>query len=522
MVLALCCVVSLATEATYTTRVTDTSDTSDITHTSHITDITDDYRIYYNRKPASTRFNLNKASQTLSLSMKFVVETVIKNSLEYKHISFKQSTLSLPVLVAIQPFNWEWDFKLKRQSTLQDSVNADLGGKGSQLGNVFQDKWVLSSEVNKKFLTGTKLSVKNSYFSIDANNTGDNSENILQFGVEQDILRNIFGLEDQWLMDVAKARLSKAQMQLSEDTEALIVQAVRQFWNTCLSQLSLKLKQFKKRDYTELVRIARTKRKYKYLQPGELNQMRAELEFARQEVVLQTAHYKDELKRLFNLLNLKKPVKLVHCQIDKKVSKPPGFKAPKVTPRLVAKMKEELRIKENELAIEKSKSLPSIKLFSSYDIGGKGKDSYDSWQRLKNLDSSGYDIGIRLNYSFPNYSILKKNLFIHNQEVEAGRVDLKLAQQEFDRLLSLTKIHLDSLQSAVKSSGKVYRLRALSYKEIRKAYLQGRLNVFSLITAREFAQQSEMENIELIAKYYIELTKAYALTDQLIARYIQN
>ena len=441
--------------------------------------------------------NRQPAGQThLTLSMKKVIQTVIKNSLEYKNILARQNTLILPVLKTQNIFNWKLNSEFKNTFQTQG-----IDGSNTQ---------TLLSQLEKKTITGTKAAIEHSALAAAAS-----APYKLKFKIEQDLLRNILGKEDQYLIQKAAAQTKLKQLQLREETESLIEQAALQFWAACLSKLSLKLKQFKKRDYQELARLARKKHKYKYLRPGELNQMRAELEGAKQEVIIQKAHYKDQLKLLLNLLQMPN-IKKMHCQITKNIPPPPVFKKQQSPPRLITIRQKNIFIKEKELALQKSKNLPFVKAFSTYDLNTNTEPSLETFTQ-----PPGWSLGVKVQYAWPSYKNLKQNVFVKQQALEAEKLNLQTEQNELDRLITLAKNNLQSLYLSVKSSKKIHRLRALSYKQVRKAYLEGRLSVFELISAREAAQQSEMDNISFIAKYYTELIRSQALNDELLTLYMK-
>ena len=111
---------------------------------------------------------------------------------------------------------------------------------------------------------------------------------------------------------------------------------------------------------------------------------------------------------------------------------------------------------------------------------------------------------------------------LSKQALSATKWEWKMGEQEFERLTNQLKRNLTSLYSAVKSSEKIRRLRAKSYKEIRKAFLQGRLDVFQLIQAKDFALQSEIKKAVFMTLYHESLTYALALQDQLIPFYIKK
>ena len=471
------------------------------------------------------------------LSFDSVIRKVINQSLEYKKIKASKMAQLSYIVQAEAPFDWQLFSTIRFHSREQNTLYI--------FENPSQESWDWLMGVEKKLSTGTQLKIKSSYLYTDKtfsqehkrlftqNPSSDQSRfirtpdttarNALSLEIEQDLLRNIFGYEDRYRLQIARENLNRSQIQLKEKVEDLIIRATKQFWNTYLSEFSLNLKKSEKQDYQELTRLARKKHIYGYLRPGELNQIQAELERTKQEVVLQELHYNDQLTRIVTLLEMGlQDLNKLKLQIDKDIPPPPSFnKVLNKTPRRVELAQKNLLILEKELQIQKSQLLPTLKLFGSYGIDGYDTGPSSAWENLKTGKNHNYYLGVKFRYSIPNTKIRRDRIFVSEQAVEAGRWELKIAQKEFDRSLLIAKKHLHTLYQVIKNSKKIRRLRTRSYNEIRKAYSQGQLSIFDLISARKSALQSEMKTISLMAQYYELLAYNHALTDTLIGLYMK-
>ena len=311
-------------------------------------------------------------------------------------------------------------------------------------------------------------------------------------------------------LKTAVAKVEQKRIKLIEEKEDLILKATRQFWLAYISYLSFKLKLEKKKDYTDLVRITKRKKDYGYLKPGELSQIQAEWEQAKQELTLERWKYKDQTAKLFNLLNIPKP-KNINFIINKNPPAPPKLESSlPQTHRTVLLMKKNLLIKEQQLKLQKSRAYPTLKFFGSYGIGGYDKDFSSSFEGLKNRNNRNHSFGVKFSYPLPSTKIRGNRISLSKQAVETSRLQLEITKKDFEILTNSTQKQLYALYTALKIAGKIHRLRTTAYKEIRKAFLQGRLSVFELISAKEFALLSEMEKGSLTAQYYQALIGAKA------------
>ncbi|MDE0119765.1 MAG: TolC family protein [Bdellovibrionales bacterium] len=461
-------------------------------------------------------------SHALTLSQDIVVKKVLENSLEYQKIKASE-TKPMQNLASVEAF-LDWQFFVNAGCESQERNTLNI------FENPFQEKCQISSSIGKNFLTGTHLKIQYSHIQWEREFTSafkkiNNSPNTtftqqLELIVEQDLIRNIFGYEDHIKLNIVSTQVEAHKLKLTEETEDLILQAIRQFWHTYIHHLSLKLKTSKKKDYADLAKITKEKSKYGYIKPGELNQIQAEWEQAKIEVILQKISYEDELKKLLNLLNIKHTNNTVRFNISKNPSSPPAFdKSLLQTPRRVLLMKKNLLVQKQQLKIQQSSRWPTLKLFGSYGVGGYERSLTSAFEGLTERRNQNYSIGLKFHYSLPSTRARTNLLEFNEDAVEVGEWEVEITKKEFERLIDSTRENLQALYLVLRTSEKIHKLRAGSYKEIRKAFLQGRLDVFQLISAREFTLLSEIEKARLKSRYYQALAYAYAVRDQLILVY---
>ena len=469
-----------------------------------------------------------------ALSMERVIARVLQDSLEYKKLKAGEGALFLPLARAGEFLDW----RILAQSRLESHRLNLL----EPFENPLKEDWNFLIGVEKTFLTGTHIKFMHSFLHTDrlfspgyknlflkGAGVADRAlppeetvriHTVLQ--IEQDLLKNFFGREDRLFLQTARARVQHSQLQMKEKMEGLIIRAVGDFWRAYLSRVLLDLKKSQKKDYRELMNINRKKARYGYLRPGEFYQIRAEWERARQELTLQQADYADQKTRLLNLLKMRE-TKAIEFKISKTLPAPVDLTLPRHSaPRLIQLAQKNLLIRKKERDLEKTRALPALKLFGSYGLTGYDREFSSSYRGLAEGENRDYAVGVKFQYPIFSTSLRQKRVFFREQAVEEGEQDLAIVQREFDRLLKVTQQDLQSLYRSVKSAKKISNLRKASYKEIRKAYLQGRLSVFELITARDLTLRAHIQKAQLTARYYETLVYAYALKDQLVEKYTQN
>ena len=455
----------------------------------------------------------------LYLSQDLVIKVVLEDSLRYRQLQAEEQASSHILAVALSLLDWQLFFETRFDSKEQNTL--------SFFENPWETKHNTFFGLAKPFLTGTKVKLQYMFlqskkdFNLDFKKVGSfppvTFRPKIGLEVEQDLWRNIFGYEDRIKLNMATTKTEVQKIKFLEKKEGLILQALQQFWGAYVSQRVLKSKQSQKKDYENLLRITKSKTAYNYTKPGELAQIQAEWEKAKQELILQKMDYEDKISKLLDFLSLeqKKQVVLV---ADGKLLPPSVLihKRPDQTFRTVLLLKKQLFIQQQELEISRSGTWPTLKLFGSYSIGGYENDLASSFESLKLGKVQNHSIGIKFNYPFSAHSLRKKRLELSEQMVEARRHEWEITKREFAMLWNQSQKNITAFYQAFKSAKKIHHLRSRSYKEIRKAFLQGRLSVFDLIRAKELALLAEMEKSRLKARYYQVLAYIRALQDQLI------
>ena len=458
---------------------------------------------------------------SLSLSPETVVQVVLESSLRYQKIQAEKKATPLLQAEALSFLDWHFFAQTRFKRTEQSTLNF--------FETPLEKNNNTGAGIEKQFLTGTRLKGMFSLFHFEKDFTPEFKKlsssppsafrQNLSLEIEQDLWRNIFGYEDRIKLRIASAKTQIQQITLLEATEDLILQVLEQFWLAYVSQIALKLQKSKAKDYKSLFEWTKKKKSLSYIKPGELEQVQAEWEKAQQELILQKTDYENQVAKLLDLLYPKaKAISLVRLTPPRVLPPPPVFKTTLLmnNARSVRLMKKQLFIHQQKLKEQKSKSWPTLKLFGSYSIGGYETDFSTSFESLKERKNQNHSFGIKLSYPLSSSSLRRRRLELKEQAVQASQYELEISQKEWVLLQEQSMRNLQTLYQALKTAKKIQHLRAQSYKEIRKAFLQGRLSVFNLIKAKELSLLAEQEKTTIKSRYYQALDYIKALHDTLI------
>ena len=463
-------------------------------------------------------------SHAVTLSQKWVLKKVLENSLEYQKIQSQKKALNTITSESLAFLDWN----MFLESKLKKQIHTPL----QFFETPQKEEFIISSGLQKKILTGTVFKIQYNYIQEDKEFT-DQFKKIsstptatwrdsVSLNLEQDLWRNFFGVEDRLKLKIATARQSIESIKLEEGTEALLLEALEQFWTAYVSFVSLNAKQSKQRDYAQLLSIIRKKSRYGKTRPGHLNQIQAEWEQAKQDWILQKRNYEDDLDKLLDLLNIQKNSSFTF-KIEKKVLPPPKFKIdPLFEERKVLLAKQSLLIQRYQKDIQKSLSNPTLQLLGSYTVGGYNTDRDSSFKDLIDSKNRNYFIGLNFRYPFSATEERRKKIDYYTAKVDASELDLKIRKKEFQQMVDSSRKGVLTLYQILLSTKRIHFLRKKSYREIRKAFLDGRLSVFDLIRAKELSLFAEIAKAQWKAKYYQTLAYTYAIQDQLTDLYLKK
>nr|BFD62141.1 hypothetical protein BdHM001_08220 [Bdellovibrio sp. HM001]BFD67946.1 hypothetical protein HAGR004_29680 [Bdellovibrio sp. HAGR004] len=459
-----------------------------------------------------------QAPKEMTLNQRTVAELVLKQGLQTKEVNLKYQQFRLAPAEALSKYDWT----LKAESGFEYDKSASLLTSSDIKEDKFE-RYKTTVSLNKPFTTGTTLGLELSRLSQKADYDGSPtnpppSEQTLDSAgllLEQALLGNFFGVADRGNVNAAELTYEAQTITRANDLEDVVLNAIRQFWNTYVAQENFK-ESVASRDRTKkLVDAVKRKTSLGYSNPGDLPQIQAEFETREQRVKTSSTEYLNNLENLITLLSLE-PGTEIKFQIPEGIPPVPKLPTKKVEDlRSVRSQKLKVEAAAESLSAAESESYPTLNFVGKVYTTGVDENSEGSYSDVVSGSRPKYYMGLRFEYKFgsdvQNEKIINRKL---TKDLEATRLSRQLLEAEDTELQAQRKVQSTYavVQSALKQKG--YREKAS--QELNRSYNQGRTDISILITAMNNYFDSEVQYIRALGDYAIALNEWAASRDELI------
>ena len=324
-------------------------------------------------------------------------------------------------------------------------------------------------------------------------------------------------LAQHWSLKAVQKGKKANEWLYYEKAEELALKSAGQYWKTYFAWMTDIQTKESLKTYRKLVRQINNKKKYNFLNPGERPQILAEYENLKQSADKQEQNYNNEKKALLVFLN-KDPEQYEIQFTESKLIPVSDFPKIKIENTRIIKIKnKQIAEQEFQLRGQRVQLFPNLHLSSQ---GGwiPGSTSADNLSFSRK--QSFYEMGLSLNWNIFSKSAYEK-VNQTRYQLEESKIDLSVLKQELkNKISSLEKeisIHWTNIHRAKKSNN--YRKRA--FKELKKSFEQGRVDVFELINTENKLRESEIRKQEVRGEYSMSVLQLLALRDQLVEPYLQ-
>lgn len=452
--------------------------------------------------------------EKLILSEKKILKAVLSSGPFIKKIKLeKQKNLS---------FLLEQKYSFSNWSTFSNWTRTK---KKSPQIFVFENKedetktWSFGLEKNIPY----GLNLKSSYFYLDEKKTPSTS--LKSFEIPTQIYRKNFSLElkaglkegliQYWTLSAVKEGQKINDWLYQEKLEELALNSLAQYWKTYLSwAIYIQTKEGLK-TYRRLVQQINNKKQFQFLNPGERPQILAEYENLKQKVDKQEQNYEREKRAL--LLILAKNSDKYEIQFKEEQASPlKSFPKINIENTRPVKIKDK-QIKEQGLKLKSHTS----QMFPNIQISGK-----TGWipasSSMEDLSFSSkynfHEMGARLSWVIFSKSFYEKSRQ-EKYKLEENKLDREILVQELkNKTISLEKevpISYKNISQAKKANN--YQKKA--FRELKKSFDQGRVDVFELINIENKLRESEIKKITTLSEYSMLRLQLMALRDELVEKY---
>lgn len=446
-----------------------------------------------------------------------------------KELALKQGPKALEVRLKYQQFHLDpvktrsaYDWNLIAETGFEYDKSASLLTSGTSVSPKYE-RYRTTLSLQKPFTTGTLLGLEMNSLSqrVDTSiypaNPPPSTQNLDSAGVilEQAILGNFFGIADRATVSAAELTYQANNVSLANELEDVVLEAIRQFWNTYVSQETYKEALNSRDRYKTLVDAVKKKTQLGYTNPGDLPQVQAEYETRDQRVKTTTTDYKKNVETLLTLLALPANT-IINFEIPKEVYPVPKLAAKKVEDlRLIRAQR--LRADSAIQSLDAAESLryPTLKLVGRASTSGLGDTAENSFSELESGKKPKYYVGFKFQYNFgsdiQNETVTNRKL---TRDLEETRLQRQLMESQ--DLQAQAERQAQTAYEITLSTKKQRNFREKASQELTRSYGQGRTDISILITSLNNFFDSEVQYFRALGDYAISLTQWAAVRDELV------
>ncbi|WP_374035088.1 TolC family protein [Bdellovibrio bacteriovorus] len=458
------------------------------------------------------------AKKEITLTQKDVAELVLKQGLKTKEVNLKYQQFRLTPALALSAYDWV----LNAETGFEYDKSAGLLSNSTPVEAKYE-RYRTTVGLKKPFTTGTTLGIELSRLSqqveFDSVVTnpppGEQTLDSAGLLLEQALLGNFFGVADRGTVNAAELTYQAESINRANELEDVVLEAIRQFWNTYVAQENFKESVASRDRYKKLVDAVKRKTSLGYSNPGDLPQVQAEFETREQKVKTSSTEYLDNLENLVTLLSLE-PGTEIRFQIPGNIPAVPKLPLKKVEDlRTIRSQKLKVEAAQESLAAAESLSYPTLNFVGKVYTTGVDENANDAYSDVVSGTRPKYYMGLRFQYNFgsdiQNEQIINKKL---SKDLESTRLSRQLLEAEDLEIQAQRKVQ--STYAVVLSAEKQKGYREKASQELNRSYNQGRTDISILITAMNNYFDSEVQYMRAMGDYAIALNEWAASRDELI------
>ncbi len=451
------------------------------------------------------------ARPTLLLSPKDAADLILRQGLKTKEVNANYQTFALKSYEALAVYDWKVSLesgfeKDRTESFTLYGVDPNIERRKATLG------------LTKSFVTGTALSFDYARISqkyISPINQIPLTLDTATITLEQSLLGNFFGIGDRATVHAAEVEYEATKILRVNELQNLVLDTLRQFWNTYVAEENFKESLASKERYEKLVAAVKRKNSVGYSSPGEFTQIQAEYETRIQTVKTASVDYLKNMDQLQTLLGLT-PGTEINFVIPTELPPAPKLKElPLDDRRTLVSQKLKVEAAQESLRAAQSKKLPTLNFVGKLGDSGLDDDASLVLNQIKSGDHPKYYVGLKFQYNFG--SDLQAQTEFNRRatfELEQARLDRQRLEEKDKQVEAERKVTSTFAVAQSKKLQKEYREKAI--QELTRSYNQGRTDIAILIDAMNKYFSSEVEYVRSIGDYQIALNEWAAARDELI------
>lgn len=415
----------------------------------------------------------------------------------------------------------KYDFTLSANAGYEMSKFENFAGTQ----NAKDETYKASVKLVKPWITGTNTTfewTRNSLQSLYYTPTTPTilpptaqTQDIFALTVEQNLWRNFFGVADRATVRAATENLNAAVVTRANSLQENVLNGLIKYWNSYVAEEALKEALAARERYKKLSDNVRRKTGYGYSAPGELPQIRSELETKEQDAKRKSFAYLLAIDDLLIYLGIPAGTPIVF-EPETVIPKPPVLPKIEVT-ELRAYKAQELRYKaaQENVAAARSNRDPNLSLVGQLYGSGIEEKANDALAESISGSRPKYYVGVKFEVPFgsdlQNETLVNRQILARIEEINRDlllqNVELNLADQERQVI---------GLYAIVQSLTEEREQRERAMNEINRAYTQGRIDIRQTIESLNAYSTSKINYSRAVGDYQIALARLASARDELI------
>lgn len=462
--------------------------------------------------------NQTPSKNKVQLSEEKVKSLVLQQGLEAKEVEVKYGQYALAPTLVMSQYNWnlvaetgyEWDKSVTVIST-------------SNTGQAEYERFRTTVGLNRYFTTGTYLGLEISRLALDMqlppdrpNNAPHQVLNNAGIVLEQAIWGNFLGAGDRAKVRAAELTYDAQKIEKLDELENILVNGIRQYWGTFIAKIAYEESINARDRYRQLANNVTKNARLSNTNPGDLSQVRAELESKEQDIRKRSVYFESEKDKLLTLLNL---------PLDSEVEFDAVPAIPKIKPELSQIDLQSLRpiktqVLKSQAANEdyeatKSTSRPKVNLVARANSSGIGTESSDAQDQLLSGSHPKYYIGLKLQHTFGT-DINEEQIRNKRLAKELEEIKLQRSLMNIENKKDLLERNLLTAYEIAQSNARQKEFRKRAAEELTRSYNLGRVEISSYIIALNNYYSTEVLYAEAMANLRLAEQELLAFKDELI------
>lgn len=484
-------------------------------------------------KPQTSNFTIG--DKTISLNQ--AIELVIRNSPTLQSARYD-------VLMSDSNYN---QFMKKFGLNLSTGFNYNYGRyeMSEYAAMATGDKrwqWSIDASLAKIFESGTTLAIGVKELMVDTNDQnhttvvpyGNNAiavpvsstpamhKPVIFFRVEQELLKNAFGMNDRKTKKMLKNATQMQHEALIYQLSALVVSTLADYWSVTINQEALKNSQ-KEYDNTVQVRniIARNLR-VGLAESYELNQYNALVSAGEMKLDLRRQRLNDSVRKLIRTINLPADTKVegvtslittpVKIDLDKSIET--AYAQRTDYTNLQKQLENALMQKD----IARNNSWPSLK--ASLNVTGQGVDKNSGKAFGETFNGKYPIVDLELRLTYPLWDLAVKN-DLRNADYKVKQLRIQVEQKKTEiRDDVMQKVELLNYSyDAMQKNREILKESELFYNKLLDRSRRGKANAVVLKNAIDSLTSARQNSLESLVQYNVAILQYDLALNQIFRKY---